>query len=73
MRNNTSLMLDQTSHDGVRRSVMDLPRKLADYQQSRRSNSNRGEKESVLDSIDVASRSNLGGTYNHNRASVESH
>ena len=32
-KNNQSLMLDQTSHDGaVRRSAMDLPRKLHEFQ-----------------------------------------
>jgi len=32
MRNNSSVMLEQVSNDGsVRRSLMDLPRKLADY------------------------------------------
>ena len=35
MKNNSSLMLDQTSQDcGVRKSLMDMPRKLNDYQRA---------------------------------------
>ena len=67
MKNNSSLMLDQTSADvGIRRSLMDLPRKLADYQKSR--DSNRGEKELVTESMSV---DGLAGRYL--RASVEAH
>ena len=56
MKNNSSLMLDQTGLDNnVRRSGMDLPRKLHDYQQSRKTMANRDEKnDSVLiDPLDV--------------------
>ena len=45
MKNNSSLMLDQTTQDcGVRKSLMDLPRKLNDYQRSKHLVSNKGEK-----------------------------
>ena len=58
-------MLDQTDIggvNGVRRSIMDLPRKLNDYQNSRTQASNRGEKiDSVILDVDVRS-SNLGNT-----------
>ena len=67
-------MLDQTDMggNGVRRSLMDLPRKLGDYQ---RAQCNRGEKNDsvIIDALDATGgRSNLGGTY-HQRQSVESH
>ena len=65
MKNNSSLMLDQTDINatGVRRSILDLPRKLNDYQRSQACN--RGEKiDSVLMDVDVRS-SNLGNTYHH--------
>ena len=49
--------------NGVRRSLMDLPRKLGDYQ---RAQCNRGEKNDsvIIDALDATGgRSNLGGTY----------
>ena len=55
VRNNSS-MLDQVSVDqSVRRSLMDLPRKLTDYHQKvGLSSCNRGQKgdEVILDTID---------------------
>ena len=59
MKNNSSLMLDiDKSQEGpIRRSLMNMPREYNDYQRSRESASNRGEKnDSVLiDTIDPSS------------------
>ena len=58
-KNNSSLMLDvDRSQDGaVRRSLMNMPREYNDYQRSRESTANRGEKNGsvMIDTIDPSS------------------
>lgn len=74
-------MIDQnnTEIQGVRRSCRDLPRQLNDYNRSRESVTNRGEKTEssiIIDRIDqTTDRSNMAQTYNHQRqrSNVESH
>lgn len=54
MQNNTSLMIDNSNSDmHIRRSLRDLPRQLNDYQRSKETVTNRGEKtESSVYNVD---------------------